>query len=90
MEKAGKEVERLLGSDTQFHWEAWHLMKGWYWAAVDCAPPPAPVTLERITAERVKLYCYLPSLGENTPLSVETFPVYDSVHTEDDIEWAVK
>ena len=36
------------------------------------------------------LYIYVPHPGENIPISVELFPVDDSVPTEDDIEWAVK
>ena len=65
-------------------------MKGWYWSADDRAPPPAWVTLKRITAEQVDLYHYIPPLGENISVSVEPFPVEDSVPTEDKIEWAVK
>ena len=48
-------MEKLLGSDPPLHWEAWHRMKGWYWAAVDCVTPPAWVTLNRIRVERVDL-----------------------------------
>ena len=70
--------------------EAWHRIKGWYKAAVDCAPLPARGTLKRITAERVALYSYVPPLGKNIPISVKPFLVYDSVPKEDDIEWAVK
>ena len=65
-------------------------MKGWYRAEVDRALPTARVTLDRITAERVDLYSYVPPLGENIPLSVETFPLDESVPTEDKIEWVVK
>ena len=57
---------------------------------VDRAPPPARVTLERIAAERVELYSYVPPLGANIPISVEPFPVDDSVPTEYKIEWEVK
>ena len=39
-EEAGKEVDKLLGSDPQIHRETCHHMKGWYRAAVDHAPPP--------------------------------------------------
>ena len=56
---------------------------------VDRALPPAWVTLERITAERVELYSYVPPPGTNTPISMQPFPVDDSVPTEDEIEWAV-
>ena len=36
------------------------------------------------------LYSYVPPLGANTPISVEPFPVDDSVPTEDNIEGGVK
>ena len=52
-EEAGEEVEALLRLDPPLHWEAWHRIKGWYRAAVDPAPPPARVTLERITVEQL-------------------------------------
>ena len=74
-EEAGSEVEVLLGLDTPLHWEAWHRIKGWYWSAVDRAPPTARVTLERITAERVELYRYIPPPGANIPISVKPFLV---------------
>ena len=67
------------------HWESWHRIKGWYKAALDCAPPPAWVTLEQITAERVELYIYVPPPGTNILISVQPLPVDDSVHTEDNI-----
>ena len=89
-EEAGKEVERMLGSDPPLHWEAWHWMKGWYQALFNCAPLPTWVTLDLITAERVDLYSYIPPPGENIPISVEPFPVEDSVPTEYEIKWAVK
>ena len=81
-EEAGAEVEALLGSDPPLHREAWNRIKGWYKAAVDHAPPPARVTLERITAERVKLHSYVPPPGTKIPISVQPFPVDDSVPTE--------
>ena len=70
VEEAGEEVEKLLGSDSPLHQEAWHRMKGWYRAAFDRAPPPAQATLEWIMEERVDLYCQIPPLGENIPVSV--------------------
>ena len=88
-EDAGAEVEALLVSDPPLHREAWHRIKGWYKAAFNRAPPPARVTLERIMAERVELYSYVPPPGTNTPISVQPFLVYDLVPTEDEIEWAV-
>ena len=56
-------------------------MKVWYWAAVGRAPPPARFTRERVTAERVDLYSYVPPLRENIPISVEPFPVDDLLPT---------
>ena len=83
-------MEALLGSEPPLHRESWHRIKGWYWAAVDRAPPPVQVTLEKITEERVELYSYGLPLGANIPIFVEPFPVDDSLPTEDKIEWAVK
>ena len=39
-EKAGAEVEVLVGADLPLIQKAWHRIKGWYKAAVDHAPPP--------------------------------------------------
>ena len=90
VEEEGEEVDTLIGSDPPLHWEAWHRLKGLYRTAVDCDPPPARVTLEQITTERVDLYSYLPPPGANIPICVEPFPVYDSVPTKEDIELAVE
>ena len=79
----------MLGSYPHLHREAWHQIKGWYKAAFDRAPPPAWVTLERITAERVELYSYVPPPGTNIPISVQPLPVDDLVPMEDNIEWVV-
>ena len=64
-------------------------MKGWYKAEVDRAPPPAQVTLDRITAECVDLYLQVQPPGENIPIPVEPFQVKELALTEDCIEWAV-
>ena len=64
-------------------------MKGWYRAAFERDPPPAQVTLKWITADQVDLYIYIPPPGDNIPVSVEQFPVDDSVPTEENIKWAV-
>ena len=66
-EEVGEEVEALLGPDPPLYREAWHRIKVWYKAAVDHAQPPARVTLERITAERVELYSYVPPPGLTYP-----------------------
>ena len=85
LEDAWAEVEALVGADPPIIQEEWQRIKGWYKAAVDRAPPPARVTLERITAERVELYSYVPPPGKNIPISVQMFPVEDLVPTEDNI-----
>ena len=90
VEIAGEEVETLLGEEPPNSKEAWRRLKGWYKAAVNCAPPSTQATLERITAERVDLYSYVPSPGENIPVTVTPVEVDDSVPTEDKIEDAVK
>ena len=50
----------------------------------------AQVTLERITAERVALYIYVPPPGENIPISIKSLQVEDLVPEEGEIEWVVK
>ena len=66
--------------------EAWNWIKGWYKDMFDRALPPAQVTLERITVERVALYSYVTPPGENIPVSVKPFPEDNSVTEEDKIE----
>ena len=90
VDTVGEEVETLLGVDPPMPREAWQRLKGWYKATVDRAPPPARATLERITAERVDLYSYVPSPGTNIPVTVRLVPVDDSVTMEDEIKEAVK
>ena len=90
VEISGEEVETLLGSDPPNPKEAWRRLKGWYKYVVNRAPPPDRATLERITAERVKLYSYVPSPGENIPVTVKPVELDDLVPTEDKIEEAVK
>ena len=81
-DKAGSEVEALVGEDPPLIQEAWHRIQGWYKAAVDCAPLPARVTLERFTAERVALYRNVPPPVDNTPVAIKPFVVKDSVPEE--------
>ena len=85
-EEAGSEVEALVGVDPYLIQVAWKRIKGWYKAVFDRYLPPARVTLERITVERVALYSYVTPPGENIQISVKTFPVDDSVPEEDEIE----
>ena len=48
-DEVGAEVESLVGADPQLIQEDCNRIQGWHKAAVNCAPPPARVTLERIT-----------------------------------------
>ena len=79
---AGEEVERLLNGDPPLPCKAWRRMWRWYIRAVDHAPPPAQITLERITAERKEIYCAVPPLGGTIPTSVSLSSIDDSVPTE--------
>ena len=81
VEIAVEEVETLLGADPPNPKEAWRRLKGWYKAAVNRAPPPARSTLRKITVERVDLYSYVPSPGENISVTVKPVKVDDSVPT---------
>ena len=90
VETSRAEVEKILGADPPIPREAWQWLKGWYKATVDCAPPLAWDTFERITAERVDLYSYVPSPGMNIPIYIKPVLVDDSVPTEDEIEGVVK
>ena len=83
-------MEALVGADPPLIQKAWKRIQGWYKATVDCGPPPARVTLARITAERVTLYSSVPPPGENIPVIIQLFLVDDSVPEEGEIEWAVK
>ena len=80
----------LVGADPPLIQEAWHRIQGWYKAAVNHDLPPAQVTLERITAERVALYIRVPPPGNNIPVELEPFEVEDAVPEEGEIDWAVK
>ena len=78
------------GGDPPNPKEAGRRLNGWYKAAVNRAPPPARATLERITAERVDLYSYVPPPGDNIPVTVTFAYVDNSVPMEDEITDAVK
>ena len=90
VEAAGTDVEALLGGDPPNLKEAWRRMKGWYSAAVNRALLPARATLERITAERVELYSYVPPPGGGILVTVTPSDIDDSVPTVDVILEVVK
>ena len=90
METSRGKIEELLTSDSPFHKESGQHMKGWYKIMAGRTLPPARLTIERITEERVALHHHIPPPGENIPVSVDPFPLDDLVPMEDDIEWAVR
>ena len=57
---------------------------------VDRPPPPARDTLRRVTAEREKLYNWVPPPGDTIPVTIEPLEVEDGVPSEAEVEWAVK
>ena len=83
-------MEALVGADPPLIQEGWYRIQGWYKAAVDCALPPARVTIEWITAERVALYSRVPPPGDNISVAIEPFEVKDLVPEEGEIEWKAK
>ena len=69
---------------------AFIMIRGWYRAAVDHAPPPAQVTLERITKDCVELYSYIPPSGDNISTAVTPDHVDESIPMEKEIKWTVR
>ena len=65
-------------------------MKGWCKAAADLYPFPSQLNIEQITAEWVALYQYVLPPGENIPVSIAPFHIYESVLDEEEIDWAVR
>ena len=63
-------MEALVKADPPLIHEAWYRIQGWYKAAVERVPPPARVTLEWITAERVAMYSCVPPPGDNIPVEI--------------------
>ena len=90
METSRGKIEELLTSDSPFHKESGHQMKGWYKIMAGRTLPPARLTIERVTEERAALHHHIPPPGKNIPISIYPFPLDESVPMEDDIEWAVQ
>ena len=90
VETTGEDVGQIFTRDPPIPCKAWRRMRGWYRAAVDHALPPAQITLERITAERVEIYRVVSPPGENIPTSVEPNHIDDYVPTEEEVKWAVR
>ena len=84
-EETGAEVEAMMKADPPLIQEAWYRLQGWYKAAVDCAPPPARATLNRVTAERATLYSRVPPPGNTIPVTIEPIVVEDGVPKEAEI-----
>ena len=90
METAEVKIEDLLTSDSPFHKESGHHIKGWYKVMAGRTLTPTRLTIKRITEEEVALHHHIPPLGENISVSVDPFTWYESVTMENDIEWAVR
>ena len=84
------DIESLLTSNPSLTKEAWYRMKWWYNSAADCVPTPSQLTIKWITAEPVELYHHLQPSGENISVFIAPFQIYDSVPTEEEIEWSVR
>ena len=52
--------------------------------------PPARITLEQITTDRVEIYQQVPHLEGRIPVEADSFPIYDSIPYMDNIEWLVQ
>ena len=86
-------METILTRHSSLPRKFWGRMQGWYSVAVDHAPPPARITLKRITAERKELYCAVPPpppSGENIAIYVPPSQIDNSLPIEEEVEWAVQ
>ena len=64
-------------------------MGGWYRDLANRPPPPACVSLETLTAERVELCAHVPPAGLPIPKEVASFPVDDNIPGQEEIAKAV-
>ena len=51
--------------------------------------PPARISLETLTLERVELYAHIPPPGQHITIEVDPFSVDDNIPGEEDISEAV-
>ncbi len=65
--------------------EAWHALKGWYWAAEDCPPPACPEMMAKQMAKHVELFTRAPPMGTPLPFNFPHFEIPDGVPTDDKI-----
>jgi hypothetical protein len=75
-------VAELAGSNVK---EAFHHLKGWYWAALETQSKPCYRTMERQTPERVNLYARMQSPGDPLPLHFTPVKIDDNVPTDSEI-----
>jgi hypothetical protein len=69
--------------------EAWHALKGWYWAAEDRPPPACPEMMAKQTAKCVELYARAPPMGTPLPFNFPHFEIPDGVPTDNEIRAVV-
>ena len=70
--------------------EAWCVAKGWYRTVDDIAPKTCYESMEKQTAEKVKLYEKVEPPGEPIPINVKPFVVPDAAPEDSEIRAAVK
>ena len=67
LETSGMDIKSVLDSNPPLVKEAWTRIKEWCQEENNCAPPPAWITIERITEERAALYQRIdPPLGRTS------------------------
>ena len=74
-EKECDAIESFITLDPTMMQYAWNRMKLWYKDTRKISPPPARLTMESITMERLDIYRWVSYPGNNIPVVVEHFGV---------------
>ena len=82
-------MEILLVYDPHLVKEVWLRMQGWYNMAYKYPPPPARITLARITKEQVEIYRRVPPPGYRITIEMVPFAIDDSILSMEKIKWEV-
>ena len=72
-------MESLPASDLPLIKEVWIRMWEWYNDSIEHHSPPARVSIDHMTAERMDLYWDVPFPGHPVPVGLHPLPVKDSV-----------
>jgi hypothetical protein len=82
----GDMIEAVLAKgDMQ---EAFRLLMGWYWAALETMARPCPQTMARQMEEWVELYRQRDSPGEPLPINPQGPAILNKVPSDQDIRYA--